>query len=296
MRDRILVPLDGSATAEAALAYAELLPSAKVRLLQVEPDSKGPAPARESEREAWRAARAADARAYLERVSDTLRQQGRTVETAFEFGDPADWIIASASDADLIVMTTAGRGSGGRALFGAVADRVARHAQTPTLLVRATNAAPGPPRIARVIVPLDGSALAKQALPAAIMLANDLGVPIHLVRVIDTDPVRATVEAGILAGAAYARAQDELRRQAEAELDRQVLALRNQDIAASAEIRAGLPALELLDAIAPTDLVVMTTHGRAGLSRWLLGSVAEKIVREAAAPVMLVRAASPSAP
>jgi nucleotide-binding universal stress UspA family protein len=295
MRDRILVPLDGSAAAEAALAYAELLPSARVRLLQVEPDTNGPVPAREPEREAWRTARAADARAYLERVSSTLRQQGRSVETGFEFGDPADWIIASAGDADLIVMTTSGRGSGGRALFGSVADRVARHAQTPTLLVRATNALPGPPQVARVIVPLDGSALATQALPAAAMIANDLGVPMHLVRVLDADPVRASVEAGVLAGAAYARAQDEVRRQAEAELEQQVLALRNQDIAASAEIRAGSPALELLDAIAPTDLVVMTSHGRGGFSRWLLGSVAEKIVREAAAPVMLVRTASSSA-
>jgi nucleotide-binding universal stress UspA family protein len=62
---------------------------------------------------------------------------------------------------------------------------------------------------------------------------------------------------------------------------------------ATCEVRAGQQATELLDVIAPTDLVVMTSHGRGGVRRWLLGSVADKLVREAAGPVLLVRARPP---
>jgi nucleotide-binding universal stress UspA family protein len=240
----------------------------------------------------WRTNREAAARAYLERAGEGLRQQGRVVEPAFVFGDPADWIIAFAGDADLIVMTTHGRGAAERALFGSVADRVARHAPVPTLLIRGHDAAAGPPRVARVIVPLDGSALAARALPVAASVARDLGVPIHLVRVLDDDVVRASVAAGPAAAGAYARAQEETRRRAEEDLARQAQALRGQDLTASVAILTGRPGEALIDAIAPTDLVVMTTHGRGGVRRWLLGSVADKLVREAAAPVLLVPAAA----
>ena len=283
MIDQILIPLDGSAMAEAAIPYAEVLPSQRVRLLQVEPD------ARDSGREV-------EAIAYLERVGEPLRRQGRAVETVFAVGDPADRIIAAAGDADLIVMTTRGRGAGRRALFGSVADRVARHAQAPTLLIRGSEMPAAPPRVVRVIVPLDGSSLAERALPVAIMVARDLGVPIHLLRVVELDTVRAAVEAGIPAARAYREAQEEARRQAEADLDAHVQQLRNQDVMAAAEVRTGSPAAELLDAINADDLVVMTTHGRGGVRRWFLGSVADKLVREAAAPVLLVRAGAPPSP
>jgi nucleotide-binding universal stress UspA family protein len=293
MIDDILVPLDGSETAEAALAYVELLPSRRVRLLQIEPDSEGPLLADPTKSEAWRATREAEARAYLEQVGERLRQQGRTVEYDFAFGDPADWIIAFAGDADLIVMATHGRGGAERVLFGSVADRVARHAPVSTLLVRGLDAAAGAPQVARVIVPLDGSTLADRALPVAAAVARDLGVPIHLLRVLDDDLVRASVEAGIAAAATYARSRDDARREAREDLEARAQTLRNQDITASIELLTGSPAGALLDAIAPADLVVMTTHGRSGVRRWLLGSVADKLVREAGAPVLLVRADSP---
>ena len=289
MIDRILVPLDGSETAEAALAYVELLPSKRVRLLQIEPSTEGPLLAEPAEWEAWRATREAESRAYLEQAGEQLRQQGRDMEAAFAFGDPADWIIAFAGDADLIVMTTHGRGAAGRVLFGSVADRVACHAPVPTLLVRGDSGVTAPAQVARVIVPLDGSSLADHALPIAVTVARDLGVPIHLLRVLDDDVVRANVQAGITAATAYAKAQEEVRSRASEELETHVQALRNQDITASAEILTGSPAVALLDAITPTDLVVMSTNGCGGVRRWLLGSVADKLIREASAPVLLVR-------
>jgi nucleotide-binding universal stress UspA family protein len=290
MYERILVPLDGSAAAERALDYVELLPSHRVRLLQVEPNTEGPLLAVPADWEGGQAGREAAAQAYLERVGARLRRQGRIFETAFAMGDPTDWIIAFAGAADLIVMTTHGRGAGARAMFGSVADRVARFAPIPTLLVRGGDRPVAGPPVARVVVPLDGSALAEQALPVATAVAGDLGVPVHLLRVLDVDALRATVQAGIHAAAAYARSEEAVLRHTKAYLTERAQQLRNRDVSATAEVLIGHPAVTLLEAIGPDDLVVMTTHGRGGVRRWMLGSVADKLVREAAAPVLLVRA------
>jgi nucleotide-binding universal stress UspA family protein len=124
------------------------------------------------------------------------------------------------------------------------------------------------------------------------LLAGDLGIPIHLVRVLDLDALRATVQAGIHAATAYMRSQEAVQHHAEEYLAERVQELRNQDRAATAEVLLGSPATTLLEAIRPDDLVVMTTHGRGGVQRWLLGSVADKLVRAAEAPVLLVRAQS----
>ena len=86
------------------------------------------------------------------------------------------------------------------------------------------------------------------------------------------------------------RSQEEIQRFAEEYLAEQAQQLRNRDLTATAEVLTGSPAVTLLDAIRPDDLVVMTTHGRGGVRRWLLGSVADKLVRAAAAPVLLVPA------
>ncbi|HEU0113174.1 MAG TPA: universal stress protein, partial [Thermomicrobiales bacterium] len=210
MFDTILVPLDGSPAAERALAFVALLPSRRARLLQVFPDITEWFHPSEPLLDAWRTGRADDAADYLWRVSAPLRKQGREVDVAWAFGDPAAEIVAAAQDADLIAMTTHGRGMPERVVLGSVADRVARHAPTPTLLVRAGVGAAGNAAIARLVVPLDGSPLADQALPVAAELAAALEVPLLLVRALDMDLVRAVILAGSTAAAAYAAAQAEL--------------------------------------------------------------------------------------
>jgi nucleotide-binding universal stress UspA family protein len=287
--ERILVPLDGSAAAEAALAFAELIPSRTVRLLTVEPDAAGPMLASAPEVEAWREARRVEGQAYLERAGEGLRRQGREVETEVAFGDPAEQIVGAAAAVDLVMMGSHGRGAGGRVAYGSVADRVARHAPAPVLVVRGGTQPAALPPLTRVVVPLDGSARAEAALPTATALADLLGVPVHLVRVLEEDVLRATVQAGAAAAAAYAAAQEATRRQADAYLADEARRLRDQDVAAGTELRTGQPAPELLAALRPGDLVVLTPHGRGGVRRWLLGSVAEKLVRLAPAPVLLVR-------
>jgi nucleotide-binding universal stress UspA family protein len=161
------------------------------------------------------------------------------------------------------------------------------------MVVRGGWASPPAVQLTRIVVPLDGSDLAEQAVPVAATLAADLGVPVYLMRMLDMDALRATVQAGIHAAAAYMRSQEEIQHYAEEYLAEQVQQLRNRDLTATAEVLNGSPAVTLLDAIRPDDLVVMTTHGRGGIRRWLLGSVADKLVRAAAAPVLLVPAQDP---
>lgn len=276
--ERIMIPLDGSKAAEAALSFVELIPSARVRLLQVEPDMAGPMLASAPEAETWRTAREMQARIYLDQVALGLRQQGRFVEITFGFGDPAMRIIEGASDTDLLVMTTHGRGAGGRMLFGSVADRVARHAPAATLLVRGGKRPASPPPVTRIVIALDGSRLGELAIPAAMGIAGDLGLDLHLVRVVGDRQTPGSV--------ARADVEEYVKSWAQR--------LRDKDLSATVEVLTGAPAITLLNALRRGDLVVMTTHGHGGLRRWLLGSVAEKVVRAAPGPVLLVRATAAS--
>lgn len=290
--DRMLVPLDGSAAAEAALPFAALIPSRLVYLLAVEPGEfayrAGASGADRGETD--QAAGTRHVREYLRRAAEPFHHQGREVETIVFGGDPAERILEAAADVDLIVMATHGRGAVGRALFGGVADGVARRASAPTLVVRADEHPAAAPTVTRIVVPLDGSALAEEALPHAARLGAVLGVGLHLVRVAEAHLVWDTMAASALVTAAYEDALTAARREATAYLADRIRAVGGLGLPVSSEVRTGGPAAELLAALEPGDLVAMTSHGRGGVRRWLAGSVAEILVREAAAPVLLVRA------
>lgn len=270
--DTIVIPYDGSEKSAFAFSYAELLPSRAVRLVRVEPNFQVLAPGPLANfRPDWRAVRAEQIEQELTPFAERFRGAGCEVDVRARFGEPAEEIIDTASDADLIVMSTRGAGTLGGSLLGSVADRVARRSRTPVLLVPVLPERGAPVAISRIVVPLDGSALAERALPIAASLASILGVPVRLLRVVDP-------------GAPESAGQVE----AQQALDAQAQTLSDDGLEASAVILTGPPAQALLGALAPTDLVVMTTRGRGGLSRWLLGSVADRIVREAPAPVLLV--------
>jgi len=297
MFDTVLVPLDGSDAADAAIPFARLLPAARYRLLRVEPDIEGVLGALAGiERDAWRRREEATAQEELERSAAALA--GRPVEPIVVFADdPADAILDAATDADLVVMTTHGRGAVGRLLSGAVADRVARHAGVPVLLVRPGEAPVATPRI---VVPLDGSTLAEDALTAAAALGVALGAPLHLIRVVDQDDVLRLLRVWRMAGQAiddtgYDRARVACEEEARSYLADQATRLADQGLPVTTEVETGTPSFELLEAIEPGDIVVMSSHGRGGIRRWLIGSVADKLVRDGSAPVLLVPSAAAKA-
>ena len=272
--DCILVPLDGSERAEAALTWAYALPAQRVRLLRVCPEEPPDTEA---------AAR------YLEEVAARPRPPQLTIETRVTRGGPAEGIVDDAADADLIVMSTQGAGGGGRLLFGSVADRVARHAPAPTLLLRGGHHPVAAQPVRRIVTALDGSLAAERALPLATLFARQLGVPIHLVSV--SDPITSQAE-----GESKDRPGDRSAPRDEAPvtyLGRTAASLEALDVSASTEIRTGPAAVEVMATLGSGDLLIITTHGQGAARRWQIGNVAEKLLRQADAPVVLVRADTP---
>jgi nucleotide-binding universal stress UspA family protein len=155
MYQRILVALDGSALAERILPYAEALGdkfgATLIVLRATTPPSEivaaeaaaGAIPVSPAVADATEITEAEqrDAAGYLRGVAARLRARGLTVEVNEPEGRIAEAILARARDlrADLIAMTTHGRGGLGRALFGSIADEVLRHAPCPVLLVRVSE-------------------------------------------------------------------------------------------------------------------------------------------------------------
>ncbi len=147
----------------------------------------------------------------------------------------------------------------------------------------------------RIVVPLDGSAVAEQVLPVVARLALRLGAELTLVRVLE--PISA-VE--VVATAGVVDPDEITLRALEAE---QYLAGVQARLAGEGHrvhtlLRKGAPAEEIAAAVREVgaDLVAMCTHGRGGLRRAVLGSVAESVLRTAGVPVLLTRAARPPAP
>lgn len=298
MTVRLLLPLDGSQVSEVALPWAIYLARRRhatvvlAQALHVLPVVAG-GPMGElgsaemyddiivAEREA--------ADAYLHEVRQRLVAEGLAVETFVQVASAAAMILDLADHlgVELIVMATHGRGGLSRLVLGSVAEQVLQQATVPILLVRADErAAERAPALDRLLVPLDGSMLAERAIGVAAQLA-DRGTRIVLMRAVE--PPRAA--------SARARTWNTVvdrdgQRAAHEYLERTGSALAQTGLRVRTDVRAGTPAEQILLAAHEhdADLVVMVTHGRTGPARWLLGSVADAVVRCLDRPVLLVSA------
>jgi nucleotide-binding universal stress UspA family protein len=283
---RILVPVDGSPEASAALPYAAALatPGTEIVLLTVVPS-----------------ATAADAaRAGLETAAQRLRVAGQTVRTEVATGNPARRIVDIAAElrAEMIVMASHGRGAIGRLIYGSVADRVGRESPVPVMVVRTKQLAPGPVGISRLVVPLDGSSRAESALPVATAISQRLGTPVSLVRVVDPAdamPPAVGVDEAI-PFEIYDEAEKELEQEARRYLEMMAQKLREQGLPMTTSVLVGSPASSIEEATHFGDVLVLSSHERTGVMRWLLGSLAEKLAREDESPVILVPASTPDHP
>ena len=143
----------------------------------------------------------------------------------------------------------------------------------------------------RIVIPVDGSELAERALPQGEALARLTGAPLHLVRVVDLTGLARYGPIGLHAEAtAFQRVLANEETVAGEDLERTARGLRERGVAVTTEERRGDAATEIVGATEPGDVIVMATHGRGGVTRWFLGSVAEEVVRHAPVPVLLVRA------
>ena len=288
MYRQILVPLDGSPLAEQALPYARLfarVESAPVHLLACLP-KHGP---RNDARELHRLAHT-----YLEQTAAELARDGLEVQITVTDGAAASE-IANAADAladTLLVMSTHGRSGLRRMTLGSVTDRVLRLVASPMLVVRPQGEEPAKDaRIASALIALDESRFAEAALPHAQHLAAALGLEtLLLLEVLDAQ-TEYYLHSEAFAGAARDLAEA-IEGQGEEYLATVAESLRKAGTRGVAtRIIHGTPAPAIVDALEQLadGIVIMTSHGRSGFGRWILGSVAERVVRESSRPVLIVR-------
>ncbi|MFQ5341384.1 MAG: universal stress protein [Anaerolineae bacterium] len=292
---RILIPLDGSDLAAQALPHGVLQArkfGAQLVLLRVvEPM---PAPVAEWVVVEDLSTVQARVETYLADVEKALAAEGLDVECHSRFGPSAETIVAfaGAEDIDLITMSTHGRTGIGRWVYGSVADKVLRGAETPVFLVRVSRAeqSVAEPNYHCILVPLDGSEVAELALPYAEIWTRAFDGEVVLLRV-PTLPAYVSLgpDASMLVPSLLTEAYEE----ADAYLANAVRKLKAKGLTVhKAAVEPGAIADTIIDFArdAGIDCIVMSTHGRSGLGRWVYGSVADRVLRGAGVPVLLVRA------
>ena len=299
MYGRILIPLDGSKTAEKVLPYARFL----AEMLKLPVDLLGVIDlatiATHLSGEKTRyfdslvAEQASSSKAYLEVIAQTFSSS--EVRCMVEKGKPEQVIVekGAADMATLIAMATHGRSGVKRWLLGSVAEKVLRAVRNPLLLVRAQEEArtEGEVAMKSVIVPLDGSSLAESALPMVSDLARALKLDTILCRAYE------------LPASAYYGSEDYLpnydellaglRQETSDYLSGQVAEMKSRKLENVSSVALEGSAAEEIIRIAretPSSLIAMCTHGRSGVERWMLGSVTEKVVRYSGNPVLVLRA------
>ena len=295
----ILVPLDGSPLAERALAYAALLArrsGARLILVRGVPD----AVEADVDEIAADAQVVAEAEVYLTGLADQLEEQQISTESVvagvgghLTADEVATWIVEECRrrQVGLVVLSTHGHSGLGRRVYGSVAEAVLVRTTLPVFLVRAW-AAEEPVAIddhPRLLVPLDGSAFAEQALPLATALADALVGEVVVVYAVPRPELvfgPDQLVAGFL--------DDEQRRlesEARDYLGALAARLAAQGRRVQTEVRVGDPAA-VIDATGRelgVAVIVMATHGRSGLLRLVFGSVAAAVVRQATVPILLIR-------
>ncbi len=308
MYQSVLVPLDGSPSAEFAVPVAQGIArrtNGSVHLVHVHvPLSAAGAPRTGSMRfyGEWDVEAKEQEEAYLKGFRQRLQGvPAVTVDQRVEEGSVVETLVRCAEElgTELVVMTTHGRGPLARAWLGSVADGVARGSSTPVLLLR-PNADPEPMDehlFRNILIALDGSELAEQVLTHATGLGTLVGARYTLVRVVSPLLVTgyAPTPEGVLTDAAYGPELELLIHDAEAYLEEVASGLRARGLAVETQVVAEMqPALGILEYAREkaADLIAMATHGRTGFSRLVLGSVADKVLRGTTSPVLLFRPAS----
>jgi nucleotide-binding universal stress UspA family protein len=296
----ILVPLDGSTFGEHALpvaltiarragievriAHVHVMPEFVASLGAPAADAALDEPVRESER------------AYLSGLAQRLAATWQVeVTTALLEGPPAAALCdyARATEAGLIVMSTHARGPLARFWLGSLADTLARHAPMPALLVR-------PPYHAvdlidlrrerllrRILVPLDGSALAEGAIEYAVQLGRCTDAEYTLLRAID--PLVMDYAPVVRLSGLDERLVERWRVEAAEYLEAVAGHLRVRSLHVHTKVVVAPPAAAIVDyaRVHQIEVIAMATHARAGVARALLGSVTDSVVHCASAPVLL---------
>lgn len=294
----MLIPLDGSKTAEQVLPYARLFTGTLQNSIEfiTAIDSVGLAAdltASERERDDFSALVAEVMRKshqYLAGVSNTF--EGIAIECVVQNGAPADVILqrGERKPGMVIAMTTHGRSGVHRWLLGSVAEKVLRAAANPMLLIRADeqSRSESEASLKSIVVPLDGSELAESVLLPVVELAKKIHLAVILLRAYNIPAPAFMYGHGY-----YAFDLQRVKTTAQEYLEKKAVELRGAGVeTVSCVTREGLSADAVIKVASETaqPLIVLCSHGRSGVKRWALGSVTETVVRHASQPVLVLRA------
>jgi nucleotide-binding universal stress UspA family protein len=288
--DKILVARDFTSASTPVLYHGLVLASkmkARLDVLHVTSRANSPYPARD-----------------LGSVRKELRRAGMISEEALESvivegvtrkdDGVANTIVryAAEEEIDLIALGTRGRRGPRRALLGSVAEAVVRHADRPVLTVRGEGN-PGAQMLGQIeciLVPVDFSEHAQESIRVAAEWAKLYDAKVELLHVLTEESLSSLSSDGEVQSPDNADTTPKAKaRQALATIGREVSAL---NVPLELYVQTGSPATAITEFVETrnTDLVVMATHGRTGVERFLLGSVAETTVRHVPCPVLTVRA------
>lgn len=301
MFDLIVVPVDGSRFAEAALPHARHLArtaGGAIRLVMAHHVLP-----------AWSPALGfPDAGASLEQETRAREEQylstlaaaeaaasGRPVSTALVDGAAGDALVhhIEASGAGLVVMATHGRGPASRFWLGSTTDYVLRHVQVPVLVVRPDGDGAAAPLSAgeKILVPIDASDLSETVIAPAAQFARLLRA--HLILLSIVEPAIGSMDPSLPFPSALDPAAIEAQRaESEARLERIASGLRTTGLQVECRLAVALGvAASILEVLEREGigLVAMSTHGQGGLRRALIGSVTDKVIRGAQKPVLAWR-------
>jgi nucleotide-binding universal stress UspA family protein len=236
----------------------------------------------------------AEAARRLTEVRDDLVRRGMPAKVRLVLGNPAEHIGLAAKDkgAELIVLGVQGRTNLLCGLIGSTTERVVKEGPCPVLAVPGmpeaageSSAAQRPVEIRQILAPLDFSSPSLDALEYAVQLANGLGAGVTLMHVLE--PVPYDLDCGLGVIEQEAQKRDHWNKQL-AELRTFATSF---GLAADVEIAGGIASDAILASALRhrSDLIVMGTHGRSGLSAARFGSVADAVLRRATCPVLTVK-------
>ncbi|MGN6733554.1 MAG: universal stress protein [Candidatus Binatia bacterium] len=294
MFTRILVPLDGSNNAERALPYARALARTleiPVTLITVIETAADFFPKKLRDLDTLIQESMKGSEEYLEKVSRTFAEA--SVQYTVEKGKAEEAIIinAAADNGTLITMVSHGRSGVGRWLLGSVAEKVVHGANNAVLVVRANQemTSEGEAAPNSIIVPLDGSNQAESVLLYVVELARAFHAKVTLLRAYSLKQIIFSFEQyhPDLDGL-----KDALRWEAKTYLDEKVAELNSRglvDVFCSATEGDAPETIIEMGKGAPRTLIAMSTHGGSMIKHWVLGSVAEKVLRHANNAVLVIR-------
>ena len=291
MFDRILLPLDGSELAEISIPYGEEF-AADFGSELILYHSRAPGP---DELEHIH-------QGYLDRLAGGIRQNIKDskakVSVKIQAGEPVDNIcnIVGKNKIDLIIMASvSASGIKIGKMLGSVTDHVCHTVPIPVMLIRPNNVPKSknkPRLINKLLVPTDGSDLSKLAIPVGEKIAEALKLPVIIFEMSEMiRPYNNWSGYGPIID--YTRIDNDINKQTQEEVAIIDTQLQQKGLDVTGLVTSGSDAATEIEKVCKKhdiDLVIMSTHGRSGLNRWMMGSVAEKVLRYGKVPLLLVNA------